>query len=84
MKKIDFSKDEKAEIIKRVQRYFDTELDQPIGTLPAEFLLEFLTGEIGNFFYNRGLADARQALALKVDDLNDAIYLLERPVPERR
>jgi len=39
MKKIEFSKEEKAEIVSRIRAYFDRELD-PIGALPAEFLLD--------------------------------------------
>ena len=38
MKKIVFSKEEKAEIVGRIRQYFADELDQAIGVLPAEFL----------------------------------------------
>ena len=78
MKRIAFSKEEKAEIVKRIQSYFEAELDQSIGTIPAEFLLEFFTGEVGAFYYNRGLADAQAVFAQKLDDINDTIYALEQ------
>lgn len=77
MKKITFTKEEKAAIVARLQRYFSEELDQTLGTLPAEFLLEFLTTEIGPYYYNQGLRDAHGAFMSKMEDFGEAIYLLE-------
>lgn len=56
MKKITFPKEEKAAIVVRLQKYFADELDQTIGTLPAEFLLDFFTTEIGPHFTIRACA----------------------------
>lgn len=78
MKKITFSKEEKAAIVARLQRYFADELDQSIGALPAEFLLDFFTSEIGPYYYNQGLRDAHAALVSKMEDFGEAIYLLEK------
>lgn len=78
MQKIDFSREEKAEIVERIRRHFADELDFEIGAIPAEFVLDFFTGEIGAFYYNRGLADAQAVFARKLDDINDEIYALEQ------
>ena len=78
MKQIEFSKDERAEIVARIQRYFVKELDQEIGAIPAEFLLKFFAEEIGGFFYNRGLDDAQTVFAKTVDEVEDALYGLRR------
>ncbi|MFS8111779.1 DUF2164 domain-containing protein [Rhizobium jaguaris] len=78
MKKISFSKEEKAAIVARIQHYFSDELDQTIGALPAEFLFDFFTSEIGPHFYNQGLRDAHAALMTKMEDFGEAIYLLEK------
>ncbi|MEF0938869.1 DUF2164 domain-containing protein [Rhizobium sp. BR 362] len=78
MKKITFPKEEKAAIVARLQQYFSDELDQTIGALPAEFLLDFFATEIGPHFYNQGLRDAHAALLTKMEDFGEAIYLLER------
>ncbi|MGR9247081.1 DUF2164 domain-containing protein [Rhizobium leguminosarum] len=72
MKKIEFSKEEKAEIVSRIRAYFDRELD-PIGALPAEFLLDFFADEIGANYYNQGLRDAHAALLRKMEDLTEDI-----------
>ncbi|AHF84819.1 hypothetical protein RLEG3_24725 [Rhizobium leguminosarum bv. trifolii WSM1689] len=77
MKKIEFSKEEKAEIVARIRAYFDRELD-PIGALPAEFLLDFFVEEIGAYVYNRGLRDAQAALLKRMEDMAEDIHLLER------
>ncbi len=81
---IRFSEDEKAQIVRRIQLYFDQELRQEIGRFDAEFLLDFFASEIGAFFYNRGLSDAQAVLAAKLDELGEAIYQLEKPTELRR
>ncbi|KAA3614126.1 MAG: DUF2164 domain-containing protein [Calditrichaeota bacterium] len=79
MSKIEFSDQEKEVIIKKVQTYFTDELDQEIGRFDAEFLLDFFAKELGSFFYNRGLYDAQSILKDKLENINDAIYELEKP-----
>ena len=78
MKPIKFEKEQRAEIVKRIQRYFSAELDQEIGAIPAELLLGFFTAEIGPFYYNQGLGDAQAVLVRMVDNINDEIYGLEQ------
>lgn len=76
---IQFSAAEKEVIVGRIKRYFADELKQEIGCFDAEFLLDFFAGEIGDYFYNRGLYDAQAILSNKMDELGEAIYQLERP-----
>jgi uncharacterized protein (DUF2164 family) len=83
MAAITFSADEKQRIVERIRRYFADELKQEIGRFDAEFLLDFFASEIGPDFYNRGLRDAQAVLASRIDDLQDAITLLERPSDTR-
>ena len=78
MKKISFEKPERDAIVKRIQAYFSAELDQEIGAIPAELLLEFFTETIGPFYYNQGLKDAQAVFAKSLDDINDQIYGLEQ------
>ncbi len=84
MSDIRFSDAEKAVLVSRIQLYFNEELKQSLGRFDAEFLLDFFTGEIGAYFYNRGLFDAQAILASRIDDLQDAIHQLERPTEFRR
>ena len=84
MKKLTFSKEEKKLIIHRIQDYFADELDQDIGQIPAEMLLNFFTEQFGNYYYNRGLNDAHAGFMGKMDDFADLIYSLEQPTDLRR
>lgn len=79
MSKIEFSKEEKEVIIRKIQMYFREELDQEIGQFDAEFLLEFFSEEVGAYHYNRGLYDAQAILEKRLDSISDAIYELEKP-----
>ncbi|WP_111562093.1 DUF2164 domain-containing protein [Rhizobium sp.] len=78
MKPIEFSKDEKAALIARIQHHFDRELDQPIGLLKAELVLDFFAKEVGAAYYRQGIDDAQAALARRIDDFSDDVYQLQR------
>ena len=84
MPDIQFSSDEKDILVRKIKRYFAEELRQEIGGFDAEFLLAFFSGEVGAYFYNRGLYDAQAILSGKLDELGEAIYQLERPTEFRR
>lgn len=81
---IKFSKEEKAIIVKKLQLYFQQELEQEIGRFDAEFLLDFFTQEMGAYYYNRGLYDAQALLERRLEDLSEAIYELEKITDFRR
>lgn len=76
---IKFSKDETEILTRKIQLYFNDELDQDIGQFPAQFLLEFFTEEVGPYFYNRGLSDAQAVLEARVESITEALYELEKP-----
>jgi uncharacterized protein (DUF2164 family) len=84
MAEIEFSKEEKKIIGKKIQHYFSQELDQEIGQFDARFLLNFFAEEVGVYFYNRGLYDAQTILERKLEDISEAIYELEKVTEFRR
>ncbi|MBB4595367.1 DUF2164 domain-containing protein [Xanthomonas cannabis] len=79
MTDIKFTDAERAAITRKIQLYFTEELRQEIGRFDAEFLLDFFAGEVGAYFYNRGVYDAQAIIAGKLEDLGEAVYQLERP-----
>ncbi len=81
---IKLSKEIKAEIISRVQTYFEEDLDHQIGGLKAEFLLDFFAGEIGPCFYNQALSDCHTMFAKQMEAIADKIYELEKPLRNPR
>lgn len=68
----------KAELVQRLQRYFNEELQQEIGSFDAESLLDFFSEQMGGYFYNQGLAGALAAFESKFEDITDSIYQLEQ------
>lgn len=84
MNEIEFSKDEKEIITKKIQIYFSEELDQKLGQFDAQFLLDFFSEEIGPYFYNRGLYDAQSILEARMESISEAIYEIEKITEFRR
>ena len=76
MTAIEFSSEEKEIIVERVKKYFVAELDHDISQFEAEFLIDFFSKQIGDYYYNKGLADAQSLINVKLDDI---IYELEKP-----
>lgn len=78
MSDIAFTAAEKSALVAKLQNYFRDELEFELSQFPAEFLLEFISKELGPSYYNKGLRDAQALLMSKIDDLTDAIYQLEK------
>lgn len=84
MSTVEFTRDEKELIVQKIQNYFEEELNSEIGQFDAEFLLDFIAKELGNYFYNRGLFDAQAILEKKLENITEAIYELEKVTDLRR
>ena len=84
MKPIKFDRDETKAIVGEIQDYFRLELDQTIGAIPAEMLMQFFADKMGAYFYNRGLYDAQALIRKQVDNLSDEIFALEQPTKHLR
>ena len=80
MDKMEFTSEEKSQMVQKVKMYFREELDQELGGFQAEFLIDFFAEEMGGFFYNRGLYDAETLMAEKLRDISDELMQLEKPV----
>jgi uncharacterized protein (DUF2164 family) len=78
--KIKLDKEVKAEVVGKLQKYFTEELQQEIGGFEAEFLLDFFSEQVGNYYYNQGLADSLKAFEHKIEEFGDLIYQLEKDV----
>ncbi len=78
---IELSKADRARVVERIRDYMDSELGQDIDQFAAEFLLDFLTREVGPYYYNRGLLDAQAVLDKRLDAITEAIGELEKPAP---
>jgi uncharacterized protein (DUF2164 family) len=79
MPEIEFTKEEKDILVQKIKGYFVDELDQEIAQFDAEFLLEFFSREVGPYYYNNGLYDAKTLIENKLETLTDAFYEIEKP-----
>ena len=79
MPEIEFTIEEKDILVQKIKRYFMEELDQEIAQFDAEFLLDFFSREVGPYYYNNGLYDAKTLIEDKLETLTDAFYEIEKP-----
>jgi len=74
---IDLSKQVRADAIASIQRYFQENMPEPLGDLPAGLLLNFFVEEIGPAIYNRAILDAQARMQQRVSDLDGELYVDE-------
>jgi uncharacterized protein (DUF2164 family) len=68
------SKDEKAEILSSLQRYFTENLDLDLSEMQAGFLQEYFIAEIAPIAYNRGVEDAQKYFLRMTEDLPSTCF----------
>lgn len=66
---IELTKQEIADIIPSLQRYFREEREEELSELGAKLLLDYFLKEIAPLAYNRGVRDAEQYFRARVEDL---------------
>ncbi|MFX1672808.1 DUF2164 domain-containing protein [Paraburkholderia sp. A2WS-5] len=74
---IELPEDARAAAIASIQRYFDANMDEPIGNVAAGGLLGFFPDEIAPAVYNRAIADAQDRMQARIVELD--IDLHEEP-----
>ena len=71
---IELPKRVREDAIASIQRYFERNLPEPLGELPASLLLNYFVEEIGPAIYNQAIADAQARLQQRVADLEGELY----------
>ena len=71
---IQLSKESRADTIASIQRYFEENMPDPIGDLPAGLLLNFFMEEVGPAIYNQAISDAQVRMQQRVSDLSGELY----------
>jgi uncharacterized protein (DUF2164 family) len=71
---IELSKQMRGDAIASIQRYFEENMTEPIGELPAGLLLNYFLEEIGPAIYNQAIADSQSNLQQRVADLDGELY----------
>jgi uncharacterized protein (DUF2164 family) len=71
---IELTKQTRAGAIASLQRYFEENMPEPLGNLPAGLLLEFFLQELGPAVYNQAIRDAQTRMQQRVSDLDGELY----------
>ncbi len=78
-----FTSEQKEAMKEIVKQFFYEERDEEIGDLAAHNALEFLMKELGPYFYNQGVMDAKIVVEQKVMNIEEDLSALERPIENR-
>ncbi|RBW68823.1 DUF2164 domain-containing protein [Bacillus taeanensis] len=81
---IRLSKEHKNQIINELKDFFYNERSEEIGDLAAENMLNFVIKEIGPYFYNQGVTDAKVMVEQKLMNVEEDILSLEKPLIHRK
>jgi len=71
---IELTKEEIADVIPSLRRYFREELELEISEMRAKFLLNYFLKEIAPFAYNKGVKDAESYFRSRVEDLSGTCF----------
>lgn len=77
---VNFTSAEKSIIVSRLQKYFAENLGYDLEQFDGEFLLNFISDNIGKYFYNRGIVDAQSQLSKRIEEIRESIAELEIPL----
>jgi uncharacterized protein (DUF2164 family) len=72
--KIELNKQVRADAIASLQRYFDENMPEPLGDLPAGLLLNYFLEEVGPAVYNQAIRDAQARIQQRAADLDGELY----------
>jgi uncharacterized protein (DUF2164 family) len=78
MEKDLISREEKERLLLKIQRHLSDEVEVELGRFEAEALVDLVADLLGPHYYNKGLRDAQVLVARQVDQINDALYEMER------
>lgn len=83
MKPVELSPEARRAAAESLRVWLRDELEVEAGGLQAEMLVDHVAAGLGPIFYNRGVADARAVVAARAEDMDEALYGLERTTPLR-
>ena len=71
---ITISPEAKKRSIASIKRYFEEYMDQEIGDLKADLLLDYVLKEIGPVLYNQAITDAQVFFQEKTAELDGSCF----------
>jgi len=71
---IELSKEDTAQAVASIERYFRENMEEKIGNFAASGLLGFFLEEVGPSIYNKGVSDAQERLQARVSELDFEVH----------
>lgn len=71
-------KDERQQMVRNLQNYFQEKNWSEIGNLEAEQLLSFIMDGVSPYIYNAALQDARKLIIERIENVEEDLYTLEK------
>lgn len=71
---IELSKEDRAQAVASIERYFRENMEEKIGNVAASGLLGFFLEEVGPSIYNKGVTDAQERLQARVAELDFEVH----------
>lgn len=78
---MNLSAEQRTALAGALKEYLESDLDVLLGTFEADDLAEFVIEQLGPWFYNQGVLDARARLSQLMDGIQDELSLLEKASP---
>jgi uncharacterized protein (DUF2164 family) len=78
MEKDLIGREDKERLLLKVQRHLSDEAEVEMGRFDVETLVDLVARLVGPHYYNNGLRNAQALIARQVDQINDALYEMER------
>jgi uncharacterized protein (DUF2164 family) len=72
-----FPEEHRKQAIGSIKRYFDEVLDQDIGELKAEMMLDYVLKELAPTVYNQAIQDAQKFVNERVGDMESSVFAAE-------
>lgn len=80
MKAMKLPKEQKDQMIRLIQAYFETERGETIGDLAADGVLDFFMTQLSPYVYNQALSDCRVLVNQRMISLEEDVYALEKNI----
>ena len=71
---IEIPKGARKEAIASIERYFQENMEEPIGNVAAGALLGFFLEELGPLVYNKAVADVQERLQARVAEVDIEVH----------
>ena len=72
--RVELSAERRSSLVAAIRAFFQERLDDDIGDLKAELILDFFVRELGPPVYNQAIRDAHGFIQDKLIDLEGAFY----------